>query len=161
MLTAIALLLLQAPAADPACANARVAMPAELAAWGSTVPVTAGTQAGDGATLALGQAATVALHRAGTLKLDPAPAKPAAADSFGGTLRLSVAQAGSYRVALGSGAWVDILRGGKAIAAAAHAHGPRCTGIAKIVDFRLDPGTYVIQLSGVKANSLTALVVKA
>jgi hypothetical protein len=162
MLTALLLMLaIQDPATDPACMNVRAAIPAGLSAWSQPIPVTAGTKNGDGATVTLGQAANIALHRSSTLNLLPVPAKAPAPDSFGGTLALSVAQAGTYRVALGGSAWIDILRDGKLMASTAHDHGPKCTGIAKIVDFKLDAGTYVIQLSGAKSNAIAALVVKA
>ena len=162
MLTALLLMLaVQDPATDPACMNVRAAIPAGLSGWSEQIPVTAGTKNGDGATLSLGQAATVTLHRGSTLTLAPAPAKPPAPDSFGGTLAFSIAQAGTYRVALGGSAWVDILRDGKRMISTAHDHGPKCTGIAKIVDFKLDPGTYVVQLSNAKSNAIAALVVKA
>lgn len=161
MLTALLLMLaLQDPATDPACTNVRAAVPAELAAWSQQAPVTAGTKPGEGATIALGKAANVSLQRAAALTLSPAPAKPPAAGSYGGTLRLQVVQSGTYRVALGAGAWIDVLRDGKPIASVAHAHGPQCTGIRKIVDFKLDPGTYAVQLSGAKDRSVAALVVK-
>ncbi|VVT08597.1 conserved hypothetical protein [Sphingomonas sp. EC-HK361] len=162
MLTALLLMLaVQDPATDAACTNVRPAIPAALSGWSQQTPVTAGTKSGDGATLSIGQATNVSLHRGSTLTLSPAPAKAAAADSYGGTLTLSVAQAGTYRVALGGGAWIDLLLGGKAIASVAHDHGPKCSGIAKIVDFKLDAGTYVIQLSGAKSNAIAAMVVKA
>lgn len=162
MLTALLLMLaIQDPATDPACMNVRAAIPAGLSGWSQQTPVTAGTKNGDGATMTLGQAANIALHRGSTLSLLPAPAKAPASDSFGGTLALSVTQSGTYRVALGGSAWIDILRDGKPITSTAHDHGPKCTGIAKIVDFKLDPGTYVIQLSGAKLNTIAALVVKA
>ena len=65
---------------------------------------------------------------------------------------------GTYRVALGAGAWVDMLRDGKAIASTAHGHGPACSGIRKIVDFPLTPGSYVLQLAGSPDANIPVLV---
>jgi len=150
----------QDPATDPACANVRVALPPELAGWSVQTPVSAGVAPGQGATVAIGSAARVSLHPARHLSLAPAPVKAAAANSNGGTLAFSIADEGTYRIALGGAAWIDVVQGGKAIAASAHGHGPKCTGVRKMVDFKLTPGTYAIQLSGSATPSLALLVAK-
>ncbi|HEX8555674.1 MAG TPA: homogentisate 1,2-dioxygenase, partial [Sphingomonas sp.] len=59
-----------------------------------------------------------------------------------------VASAGTYRVALDSAMWIDVVAGTAAIASTTHGHGPACSGVRKMVDFALRPGRYVIQLSG-------------
>lgn len=152
--------LAQNPAPDPACANVRVAIPPELAGWGNQTSVSAGTKIGEGATIEIGKAALVSLHPARHLTLQPAPGKAAARESNGGTLALAVANAGKYRIALSGGAWVDLVRDGKAIASGAHAHGPKCTTVRKMVDFTLTPGNYAIQLSGNDSDSIALLVAK-
>lgn len=163
-LAALALLPAAASAQDaatgPACANVRVALPAELAGWSDQMPVSAGLKPGDGATIAVGKAALVSLHPAKHLALAPPPAKPAAGDGNGGTLAVSVSEGGTYRLALGGGAWVDLVQGGKALASVGHGHGPKCTGVRKMVDFKLTPGTYAIQLSGSASASLALMLVK-
>lgn len=164
--SALSLLLLaapsaaQEPAADPACANVRVVLPPELARWSEPVPVSAGVKPGDGATVSLSRAALVSLHPARHLALSPAPGRPAAGDTSGGTLALAIPAAGVYRIALGGAAWIDLVKDGKAVDSTAHAHGPRCTGVRKIVDFRLTPGSYTIQLSGSTGGTLALLVAK-
>lgn len=164
-LPAVALLLAAAPAEaqgqDPAhdrsCTNVRVAIPAELAGWSQQAPVAAGTEAGGGATIHPGQAVLASLHPAQHLKLNPAPEK---VGPNGGTLTLVVAEAGTYRVAVGQRAWVDLIRDGKVTSSSAHGHGPKCTGIRKMVDFVLSPGNYTLQLSGSEAESVAILAVK-
>ena len=86
-------------------------------------------------------------------------AKPAAAGSFGGMAALHVTAPGTYRVALGSGAWVDLLGNGQFLPSAGHGHGPACSGIRKIVDFALQPGDYVLQVAGSTTATVTVLVV--
>ncbi len=150
--------LAQNPAADPSCANVRAALPSELSGWSEKTSVSAGVKPGDGATVLVGQAALVSLHPAKHLDLAPAPRT--ATDGNGGTLALAVTAAGTYRVALGGRAWVDLVQGGKAAASAANGHGPKCTGIVKMVDFKLTPGNYAIQLSGSADDSIALLVAK-
>jgi hypothetical protein len=148
------------PMADASCANVRVALPAEFSGWSDQTPVSAGVKPGDGATIAVGKAANISLHPAKHLALSPAPEKTAAVDSNGGTLAVSITEAGTYRLALGGAAWVDLVQGGKAVASSAHDHGPKCTGLRKMVDFKLTPGTYAIQLSGSATPSLALMLVK-
>ncbi|UVO52031.1 homogentisate 1,2-dioxygenase [Sphingomonas sp. SUN019] len=150
----------QEPAAEASCANVRVALPAEFSGWSEQIPVSAGVKPGDGATVSVGKAANVSLHPAKHLALSPAPEKAAAVDSNGGTLAVSIVTAGTYRLALGGAAWVDLVQDGKAVASSAHDHGPKCTGVRKMVDFKLTPGTYAIQLSGSATPSLALMLVK-
>lgn len=147
----------QDPATDPSCATVRVALPPELAGWSQQLPVSAGVKPGDGATLAVGQAALVSLHPAKHLALAPV-AKPA--EGNGGTLALAIATAGTYRVALGGKAWVDLVQQGKALASTSHGHGPKCSGVRKLVDFTLAAGNYTVQLSGSASESVALLVAK-
>lgn len=148
----------QGPAADPSCANVGAALPAELAGWSEQVPVSAGVKPGDGATVAVGKAALVSLHPARHLALVASEKAPAS--GHGGTLTLPVTAAGTYRVALGGRAWIDLVQRGKPLPSVAHGHGPKCTGVRKTVDFRLSPGNYAIQLSGSDAESIVLLVAK-
>lgn len=145
------------PAHDPACANVRVAFPSELAGWSKQMPVAAGVEAGGGASLTVGQAVLVSLHPAKHLKLNPAPKVLA---PNGGTLTLAITEPGTYRVSLGGKAWIDLVRGGTLLSSTAHGHGPKCTGVRKMVDFALTPGNYTVQLSGSDAESIALLVAK-
>lgn len=72
-----------------------------------------------------------------------------------------VTRAGTYRIALSEGAWVDVVRGRRSAESVAHAHGPICTGMRKIVDFRLTRGAYQLQLSELKAASVKVMIVPA
>ena len=150
--------LAQDPATDPSCTNVRVALPPELSGWSAQMPVSAGVKPGDGATVSVGQAALVSLHPAKHLALAPAPR--GATEGSGGTLTLAVTATGTYRVALGGGAWIDLVQQGKALASIAHNHGPKCTGVRKLIDFKLTPGNYTIQLSGSAEDSVALLVAK-
>ncbi len=147
----------QQPTKGPDCSIVRAALPIELAAWSQQMPVAAGTEAGGGAAIVPGRAVLASLHPARHLTLRPQP-KQAVAN--GGTLTLAIAEVGTYRVALGGKAWIDVVRGGAAVASVAHGHGPACTGVTKMVDFILAPGTYTVQLSGSEADSLALLVAK-
>jgi len=145
----LALMLQVAPA--PVCATT-AAPPAGLEAWGAPAAVTTGPVAiGKGAGLTLQPVEKVAFARAP----DRAP-KPG---SFGGVYPFDVATAGTYRIALDAGAWIDVVRDGKSLESVAHMEGPACSGIRKIVDFTLTPGHYALQLSNAGKAPMRVLIV--
>lgn len=148
--------------AAPDCAVVKVALPPELAGWSARVPATA---AKDKAGLAraafpIGRAVDAALTPTAELRYVLRPEKPGGSVSYGGLFGLSIVTAGTYRVALGAGAWIDMVKGGKAIASTGHGHGPDCSGIRKMVDFPLTPGRYVLQLAANGAQSLPVMVTR-
>jgi len=96
--------------------------------------------------LALSEPADVALVPAETMILAAPPGKPVAPGERGGLLGFHIALTGTYRVALGSKAWIDVVRQGRSLPSAAHAHGAPCSGVVKQVDFALVPGDYVLQI---------------
>jgi hypothetical protein len=147
-----AVLLLQAaPAtAAPVC-TAIVAPPAGLEAW-SVAPGMTGDVIAPGKNIAL----TLEPIDSVTFSL-PLERKPAAG-TFGGVYHVTVATAGTYRVALQNGAWIDLVRDGKSLTSVAHMEGAPCSGIRKIVDFALQPGTYIMQLSGAKTAQTRILI---
>jgi len=112
----------------------------------------------DGGTLRVGSEAMLVLKPATGVSFKPALARPAKAGTFGGYFPVDVAKAGRYRIALSQGAWIDLVQKGETLKLADHAHGPNCSGIAKIVAFDLEPGRYWIQLSDAKQPSIGVAV---
>lgn len=146
---------------DPRCAMVRPAFPAGFAGWSTRTPLTAGIAARNAPVLPIGRGADLTLAAGARFVPLLAPGKAADAASAGGLVMFQVPRAGTYRVALDSPAWVDVIRSGRMVAASAHGHGPMCTGIRKIVDFRLRPGRYVLQLSGSATPTLALLIARA
>lgn len=142
-----ALLLLQAAACTPQAIAA-----ATPAGWSAPVAAT------DGATLLPGRAATVTLVAGKALAVVPATAK---AGMAGASLGFRVPRAGRWRVSLDTGAWVDVVRDGRAVASVGHGHGGPCSGVRKQVEFDLAPGRYDLQLSGAAAASVRVMVAPA
>jgi hypothetical protein len=147
-------------AARPACTAPAVPEGA-LSAWTAQADVRAG---GDPARLAgagikPGGAARVALLPTPEVHFPVRPEKPGGSVSHGGLLGLDIAKPGTYRIALGSAAWIDLIGRGKPVASIAHGHGPDCTGIRKMVDFALKPGHYTLQISANAEPQVLLLVV--
>lgn len=154
----LALIGLTVPAAAlaqtaPAACPAPVLAEAELAPWNSPLNL-------EGAELAIGQAARLTLLPTPKVRYAFPPERPVDDASFGGVFTLTVSAPGTYRVALGSRGWIDVVSAGSTITSTTHGHGPECTGIRKMVDFPLTPGSYTIQIAGSPEPDTTALVAR-
>ena len=132
--------------------------PPELAGWAARTPLPAARDAKGlrRAALVPGAAIDAALLPTPDVHYVVRPEKPGGSVSYGGLYALVISRPGTYRVALGAGAWIDLLKGKKAVVSTAHGHGPDCSGIRKMVDFPLARGRYVLQIA---ANGEAALPV--
>ena len=150
----------QAQNAQPACAETDKSLPAEMAGWLKKTDVGAAARTADLANgqLPVGQAVTATLHHMPEVTFAIPPEKPSDASGFGGLLALTIKDAGTYRVAVGTGAWIDVVKDGKATPTSAHGHGPDCSTIRKVVDFPLQPGRYVVQISAKTDPSIALMV---
>lgn len=144
------------------CAAGPATMPPELLGWSSRGPIAASSDASGlrAATLAIGSAADATLKSTSEVHYVTRPEKPGGSVSYGGLFVFTVEQAGTYRVALGSGAWIDVLRGRTAVASTAHGHGPDCSGIRKMVDFPLTPGRYTLQIAANGEPKLSLMIAR-
>jgi hypothetical protein len=148
------------PAPAQPCAAIDMALPPAFAAWKIRTDVVSATRAGDLAqTISPGAAARVRLHPVTEVTFPVSPAERPASGSNGGLLKLVVPRAGIWRIALSSGAWIDMVQDRHAISSIAHEHGPACSTIRKIVAFQLEPGPYVFQLSRSPEAEIDVLVI--
>ncbi len=146
-----------APANCPADAKP---LPAALSGWSDKTSVDAASNAAGLQTAALipGKAAVVTLRHTREVQYVTQPEKPGGSVAYGGLLSLDVKTAGTYQVSLNSGAWIDLLKDGAPVMSGAHAPGPACSGIRKTVQFPLQPGRYVIQLSANADPTIAVMV---
>lgn len=156
----LATMLMQAPTAMNDACPAVVAPPTELSAWVSRRPLDAGRSAMRAAMLTPGVAVAARLPSTRDVRYVVRPEKPGGSVSYGGVFAFIAATPGRYRVALGSGAWIDVLADGKPATSVAHGNGPACTGIRKMVDFDLTEGRYVLQVAGNGTADLPLMVTK-
>ncbi|KQX25910.1 homogentisate 1,2-dioxygenase [Sphingomonas sp. Root50] len=160
LISAPALAQMEPPA--PADCTTPVPPPAEMAGWTGRTPLVAASDAGQlsMATLAIGRGVDAALSPTADMRYVVRPEKPGGSVSHGGLFGFTIAAAGTYRIAIGSGAWIDVLREGKAVESTAHGHGPACSGIRKMVDFTLRPGRYVLQIAANGSPTLPLLLTR-
>lgn len=148
--------------AAPACPRDAEPLPAALSGWTERKPLAAAkdeASLGD-AVLAPGAAADLALADTPAVRYVVRPSHPGGSASHGGMLAFSVDSPGTYRVAIGSGAWIDVVKGKAALESTAHGHGPKCSGMRKMVDFSLRPGAYVLQVAGNGDARLPVMIAK-
>ena len=132
----------------------------ELAGWARMTPIKAGPTVARAATLTVGTGASASLLLTPKITYPLRPEKPGGLASHCGLFAFTVGEAGRYRVALGSGAWIDVISNGTAATSVAHGHGPDCSTIRKMVDFDLAPGRYLLQVAGNGAPTLPLMVAR-
>lgn len=130
-------------------------IPRELAGWRQAVPVAADRTP---VTIGVGRGVRATLLPTADVTYPVAPARAPAADTSGGVFAFEVAKAGRYRVALGAGAWIDVVHNGRVIASRAHGHGPECSPVRKMVDFDLAAGRYLLEVAGSPAATLSMMI---
>lgn len=141
-----------------ACAATAAPLPAGMENWSRPGVARAGASAGAATPLKIGTAMTATLLPAPKVAYAARPEKPGTPASSGGVFAFTIESAGRYRVALGSAAWVDVLRGTTPVGSVAHGHGPACSTVRKMVDFDLAPGRYLLQVVGSGTATLPLMV---
>lgn len=144
------------------CAPGSATLSAELAGWSSRRPIVAAGEASGlrAATLEIDSAADATLKSTADVRYVTRPEKPGGSVSYGGLFNFTIDRAGTYRIALGSGAWIDVLKGQAPITSTAHSHGPDCSGIRKMVDFPLTPGRYTLQIAANGEPALSLMIAR-
>jgi hypothetical protein len=152
----------QAQAGMAACTAPTAPLPALYAPWATPAPLASAAAAADmpKAVIVPGRAVLASLHSTREVAYVIQPEKPGGSVSHGGLFEVDIDASGLYRFALGAGAWIDVLKDGKALDSVAHSPGPACTGIRKMVDFPLEPGRYVLQISANADPQLAILVLR-
>ena len=146
-------------AARPVCSTAlNATLPDTWRDWISPETLPAAATPATQPEILLGRAYTTPL-KATALVDFAAPAKKIREGTFGGLVMLTIEKAGEYSVALDQAAWVDVVRDGKTIKSSRHGHGPDCTTIRKMVDFKLDPGHYTVQISNAPKDTVLIEVI--
>ncbi len=147
------------PAQPVTCAAMDKAVPAPWTEWTAPGALLGGSTLGAAGKLVVGHAYTAALAASPGVTYIVPLNKPAAPETFAGLFTLNVDKAGTYSIALSEGAWIDVAPvAGPVLSSVSHAHGPECTTIRKVVDFALQPGAYVVQVSGATRSPVVIAV---
>jgi hypothetical protein len=102
---------------------------------------------------------TLSLIAPADAKLPTPPERAPKEGTFAGFTKFpSVPKAGSYTVSLSTGAWIDLVQDGHFLKPTAFSGATDCEGIRKTVKFDLSASPFVIQISGVRENSISLVV---
>ncbi|WP_340314432.1 hypothetical protein [Rhizorhabdus argentea] len=105
-----------------------------------------------------GETAMIRLSPQRELSYAIAPPLPHAPANHGAILSVDIDEGGRYHVALGAPGWVDMVRDGKALEPVGDRPGPAGSAVAKILDYDLLPGRYVLALSGMADGEVTVMI---
>jgi hypothetical protein len=67
-------------------------------------------------------------------------------------------KAGIYSVSLSAGGWVDVLQDGHALKPKAFSGATDCDGLRKTMKYEISANPFVLQLSGIKENSVSIAI---
>lgn len=144
----------------PACAAMDAAAPA---GWLKRLELTAAGEDGgaSAAKLVLGQSAEARLTTGAEVIFPVAPQKTPAGETYAGLFELNIPVAGTYRLSLSEAAWVDVVENGVLIDSGAHAHGPPCSTLRKMVDFPLKAGRHIVEIAGAPKPAIVIMAAPA
>jgi hypothetical protein len=110
--------------------------------------------------LTVGQAVTASLAPTPEVQFVVQSDRPGGSVSRSGMFSVHIAETGTYYIALSGPPWIDVVKAGAStkLDSAGNTQGPHCSGIRKIVDFRMEAGDYVIQIAGAPAPEINILI---
>jgi len=104
-------------------------------------------------------AMTLGLSAAAEAGLPSAPERAPKEGTFAGfTSFKSPPKAGIYTVSLSAGGWVDVIQDGHTLKPKAFSGVTDCEGIRKTVRYEISASSFVLQVSGIKQNSVSIAI---
>lgn len=102
---------------------------------------------------------TLALHPPGEAKLPSPPERAPKEGTFAGFASVKGApKAGLYTISLSSGGWIDVVQDGHFVKPKAFSGATDCDGIRKTMKYELSAGPFVLQVSGIKEDSVSLAI---
>ena len=104
----------------------------------------------------------ISLRPAAEAGLPTTPERIPAATTFAGFAAFPNAlPPGRYTISLSAGGWIDVVQDGRFLRSVTSSGVRDCEGIRKSVKFELPAKPFVIQISGVEADSISLAIVPA
>jgi len=102
---------------------------------------------------------TLALRAPAGAKLPSPPERAPKEGTFAGFANFkSPPKAGTYTVSLSAGGWVDVLQDGHFLKPKAFSGATDCDGIRKIMKYEISASPLVLQISGIKEDSVSIAI---
>src|SRR3954449_1733617 len=105
---------------------------------------------------------TLALVAPAEAKLPTPPERAPKEGTFAGFASIKNApKAGLYTISLSSGGWLDVVQDGHFLKPTAFSGATDCDGLRKTVKFELSATPFVVQISGIKEDSISIAILPA
>jgi hypothetical protein len=102
---------------------------------------------------------TLALSAPAEARLPSPPERAPKEGTFAGYISFKEApKPGLYTVSLSAGGWVDLVQDGHALKPKAFSGATDCDGIRKTMKYELSASPFVLQVSGVRENSVSIAI---
>ncbi|MBV9556605.1 MAG: hypothetical protein JO254_05965 [Pseudolabrys sp.] len=107
----------------------------------------------------LASAYKVTLAPYDSAKIPNTPSRPPKAGSMAGTVTVaSPPQAGTYKISLDQGAWIDVFQKGQEVKSGAFSGAQGCDGIRKSVKFNLAAEPLTLLITGTTASAISFVI---
>jgi len=104
----------------------------------------------------------MSLRPAAEAGLPTTPEKIPKSDTFAGFATFKTPSApGRYTINLSAAGWIDVVQDGQFVRSVTSSGVRGCEGIRKSVKFEIPAKPFVLQISGVEANSISLAIVPA
>jgi hypothetical protein len=105
---------------------------------------------------------TLALTAPGDAKLPTPPERAPKEGTFAGFTSVKTApKAGVYSISLSAGGWVDVVQDGHFLKPKGFSGATDCDGIRKTMKYELLASPFVLQISGIKEDSVSIAILPA
>jgi hypothetical protein len=102
---------------------------------------------------------TLALSTPAEAKLPTPPERAPKEGTFAGFATFKNApKAGLYTISLSAGGWVDLVQDGHALKPKGFSGATDCDGIRKTMKYQIGASPFVLQISGIKENSVSVAI---
>ncbi len=102
---------------------------------------------------------TLSLSAPAEARLPSPPERAPKEGTFAGfTSFKAPTKAGTYTVSLSAGGWVDVVQDGHALKPKAFSGATDCDGIRKTMKYEISASPFVLQISGIKENSVSVAI---
>ncbi|MGN6308736.1 MAG: hypothetical protein ACTHNN_04185 [Xanthobacteraceae bacterium] len=127
-----------------------------------TAPERTALVSGASVTRPLPVTVTLALKPIADAGLPSPPERRAAEGTFAGYLSVKTSRpVGTYSISISAGAWIDVVQDGRYLKPKAFSGATDCAGIRKTMKFDLAASPFVVQVSGMKENTITLAILPA
>jgi len=102
---------------------------------------------------------TLALRPPADAKLPTPPERAPKEGTFAGFASFkSAPKAGLYTISLSAGGWIDVVQDGHALKPKAFSGATDCDGIRKTMKYEIGASPFVLQISGIRENSVSVAI---